>query len=200
VSARTLDAYRRRRSFGRTPEPKGGESRARRRRGGPTFTVQKHAASRLHYDLRLEADGMLKCWALPKGPSTDPEEKRLAMPTEDHPIEYADFEGVIPEGENGAGTVLVWDRGRYRGLDGETPLADAIGRGRVRVWLDGEKLKGGVALTRMGGRGRERWLPVKMDDDHARRGGEVVEEAPGSVATGRDLDHVAAAGRREGTS
>src|SRR5438093_1831872 len=113
-----LGEYRRKRRFERTPEPKPG-TRARRSRSGrtdPMLVIQKHDATALHYDVRLEADGVLKSWAVPKGPSTDPRDKRLAMPTEDHPLDYADFEGVIPEGEYGAGPVIVWDAGTYRNL------------------------------------------------------------------------------------
>src|ERR671930_1238021 len=112
-----LDAYRKKRDFRRSPEPRGGGRR--RGRPGPRFRVQKQQARSLHYDFRLEVDGALRSWAVPKGPSTDPREKRLAMPTEDHPLEYGDFEGVIPEGQYGAGTVIVWDRGTYRNLNDE---------------------------------------------------------------------------------
>ena len=136
------------------------------------FVVQKHDASTLHYDFRLEINGFLKSWAVPKGPSTDPREKRLALPTEDHPLDYAHFEGVIPEGEYGAGTVIVWDTGTYRNLnrneDDETvSMADAVQQGEIKVWLEGRKIKGGYALIRTGKGKKERWLLVKMKDDHA---------------------------------
>ncbi len=136
-----LKEYSDRRDFGRTPEPDNKESHSSDR---PIFVIQKHDASTLHYDFRLEIDGVLKSWAVPKGPSTDPREKRLAMPTEDHPLDYADFEGVIPEGEYGAGTVLVWDKGPYRNLraekegDGAT-MTEALQEGKLEVWLEGER-------------------------------------------------------------
>ena len=132
-----LKSYRDRRDLRSSPEPKGG----RRRRGGgrPRFVIQKHDASSLHYDFRLEADGVLKSWAVPKGPSTDPREKRLAMRVEDHPLDYADFEGVIPKGQYGAGTVIVWDTGSYRPL-GDEPLERALEHGHASVWLQGRKL------------------------------------------------------------
>src|ERR687887_1458840 len=157
-----LRAYREKRDFRRSPEPS--RTRGRGHKKEPRFVIQKHDASSLHYDFRLEADGVLKSWAVPKGPSTDPREKRLAMPTEDHPLAYADFEGVIPEGEYGAGTVIVWDSGSYRPL-GDEPLERALEHGHASVWLEGEKLRGGYALTRIGKGRRERWLLVKMDDE-----------------------------------
>ncbi|MGH7570564.1 MAG: DNA polymerase ligase N-terminal domain-containing protein [Gemmatimonadota bacterium] len=191
MSADTLDEYRRKRDFRKTKEPRGG----RKGKAGRRFVIQKHDASSLHYDFRLEADGVLKSWAVPKGPSTDPRDKRLAMPTEDHPLGYRDFEGVIPEGEYGAGAVIVWDRGTYRNLtdeDGEeTPVADAIDGGHLKIWLDGEKLRGGFALTRIGKAKDERWLLVKMDDDEADARRNPVGTEPQSVLTGRTVEEVA---------
>ncbi|MGH2765910.1 MAG: DNA polymerase ligase N-terminal domain-containing protein, partial [Actinomycetota bacterium] len=164
-----LQEYRRKRDPRKTPEPAGGKRRSGR--GRLRFVIQQHDATAMHWDFRLEAGGVLKSWAVPKGPSTDPREKRLAMPTEDHPIEYATFEGVIPEGEYGAGPVIVWDAGTYRNLsekdDREVPVEDAVEAGRVKIFLEGEKLRGGYALTRTGGDGRPRWLLVKMRDEHA---------------------------------
>ena len=185
-----LDAYRKKRDFRRSPEPRGGGRRRGRR--GPRFVVQKHKARSLHYDFRLEVDGALRSWAVPKGPSTDPREKRLAMPTEDHPIEYADFEGVIPEGEYGAGSVIVWDRGTYAVIPGEEDedLAAALERGHLKVRLDGQKLRGGYALTRLGGGGRERWLLVKLDDADADRRRNPVSSEPESVLSGRTVEQV----------
>jgi DNA ligase D-like protein (predicted 3'-phosphoesterase) len=198
VGEDALTAYRRKRDFGKTPEPAGGRPRDA---GETIFVVQKHAASRLHYDFRLEVDGVLKSWAVPKGPSTDPRAKRLAMRVEDHPLEYADFEGVIPQGEYGGGTVLVWDIGRYQNItqqtDEITPAAEAIERGHLRVRLAGTKLKGAYALTRVAkdARGRERWILVKMRDSEAEEGREVARDRPESALTGRSIEEVA---REEG--
>ncbi|HEY8504330.1 MAG TPA: non-homologous end-joining DNA ligase [Gemmataceae bacterium] len=188
-----LELYRRKRDFRRTPEPSGGKKRRSRQ---PVFVVQKHDASTLHYDFRLEVGEVLKSWAIPKGPSTDPAQKRLAMPTEDHPLAYADFEGVIPEGSYGAGTVIVWDAGTYRNLRAEAEgdgasMEQSLREGKVEVWLDGEKLKGGFALVRMGGRGRDQWLLIKKKDEHAAPGRDVTESEPRSVLSGRTLEEVA---------
>ncbi|MBX6369421.1 MAG: ATP-dependent DNA ligase, partial [Rhodospirillales bacterium] len=144
-----LEEYKRKRDFRKTPEPAG---RVRKRRHRVLrFVIQKHAARRLHYDFRLELDGVMKSWAVPKGPSLDPKEKRLAVHTEDHPFEYNDFEGVIPEGEYGGGTVLLWDRGTWTPL-GDGDPAEAYAKGTLEFELDGEKLHGRWALIRMGGR------------------------------------------------
>lgn len=191
-----LSGYRSRRQVSRSGEPAGRVRR--RRRGEPRFVIHKHDASTLHYDLRLEADGVLKSWAVPKGPSTDPRDKRLAHRTEDHPFGYADFEGMIPEGEYGAGTVIVWDAGVYRNLterDGKpVPVAEAVEAGHVSVRLEGSKLCGGYALTRF--RGKDDWLLVKMDDDGADRRRRPVSTQPESVRSGRTIEQVAASGSR----
>ena len=190
-----LEAYRRKRDFRTTPEPRGGDVSDSDE--APRFVIQEHDASSHHWDLRLEVDGVLKSWAVPKGPSTDPREKRLAVPTEDHPLEYGDFEGVVPEGEYGAGTVLVWDAGTYRNLKedddgGEVPMADQLDEGHATFWLEGEKLSGGYALTRVATADDERWLLVKMDDDEADARRNPVSTEPVSVKTGRTLEEVAA--------
>ncbi len=186
-----LKTYQEKRDFRRTAEPLGGRARAS---AAPLFVIQKHDASHLHYDLRLEVDGVLKSWAVPKGPSTDPKEKRLAVPTEDHPLEYADFEGVIPEGEYGAGTVLVWDSGTYRNLTEKKgqaiPPAQALAHGHLKVWLEGRKLKGGYALTRFRTGKEESWLLVKMDDEAADPQRNPVAEEPRSVLSGRSLEEI----------
>ena len=189
MSADRLRRFRDKRNFSKTPEPHG-RGRRKRGRGEPRFVIQKHAASSLHYDFRLEADGVLKSWAVPKGPSLDPREKRLAMPTEDHPLAYGDFEGVIPEGQYGAGEVIVWDTGTYRVL-GDEAAADALEAGHLSFWLEGEKLRGGYALTRMGGGGRERWLLVKKDDEGADRRRNPVGTQPESVRSGKTIEQLA---------
>jgi len=185
----TLEVYRRKRDFKKTPEPppKRVESAS-----GRSFVVQKHRASHMHYDFRLEHNGVLWSWAIPKGPSLDPADKRLAMQTEDHPVEYGGFEGIIPAGEYGGGTVMVWDRGTW------TPVGDpaaGYAKGNLKFTLDGEKLHGGFALvrTRTDKYGKQSWLLIKEKDDAARPGYAVVEEAPDSVLSGRDLDAIASA-------
>lgn len=194
---RSLRRYRDKRDFRRTPEPAG---RSRSSRGRPRFVVHKHDATSLHYDLRLEAAGVLKSWAVPKGPSTDPREKRLAMRTEDHPTEYARFEGVIPEGEYGAGPVIVWDRGTFRNLterDGKkVPVERAVEDGHVAVWLDGEKVSGGYALTRVARGKRERWLLVKERDERADARRKPVRTQPESVVSGKRIEDLAGGRRR----
>ena len=193
-----LREYRRRRDFKKTPEPAGRLPDAPREHGR-SYLIQKHAASRLHYDFRLELEGVLKSWAVPKGPSLDPADKRLAMHVEDHPIEYGDFEGIIPRGQYGGGTVLLWDRGTWE------PIGDphkSYRAGSLKFALKGEKLRGGWALVKLGGRrkdGDERgWLLIKERDQEARpgRGESIVVREPRSVATGRTIEEIAAAGDR----
>lgn len=192
--------YRDKRDFRRSPEPRAG-----RRRPGkhPIFVIQEHDASHLHYDFRLEIDGALKSWAVPKGPSTDPREKRLAVETEDHPLNYADFEGTIPRGEYGGGTVLVWDAGPYRNLKTDArgretkSMAQTFDDGHIAVWLEGKKLTGGYALTRFREeRGKAQWLLVKMDDAAADARRNPVHTQPKSVLSGRALKDVASEGDR----
>ncbi len=189
----SLKEYQGKRDVSRTPEPSGRESGASRE---PIFVIQKHAASHLHYDFRLEVEGVLKSWTIPKGPSPDPRDKRLAVPTEDHPLAYADFEGVIPAGEYGAGTVLVWDTGPYRNLTEKQgvpiPMAQAVDHGHVKIWLEGQKLKGGYALTRFRTGKDESWLLVKADDAEADPHRNPVATEPQSVLTGRTIEEIAA--------
>ena len=190
-----LDEYRRKRDFRRTPEPRG---RRGQRRKAPRFVIQKHDATSLHYDFRLEVAGVLKSWAVPKGPSTDPRDRRLAMPTEDHPLGYIDFEGLIPEDEYGAGPVIVWDAGTYRNLSerdgGEISMEEALRGGHARVWLEGRKLRGGYSLRRttIGGSPREKWLLVKLKDEEADARRNPVSSQPESVKTGRTIEQVLA--------
>jgi DNA ligase D-like protein (predicted 3'-phosphoesterase) len=189
-----LSSYRNKRDFSTSPEPGGSRSGG----GDPIFVIQEHDASTHHFDLRIEVDGVLKSWSVPKGPSTDPSEKRLAIPTEDHPVDYADFEGVIPEDQYGGGTVLIWDRGPYRNLradtnDGGPTMAEAYDDGKIEVWLEGAKVSGGYALVRTGSQDDPdaRWLLVKMDDDEADARRKPTSTEPESVASGRELDDIA---------
>jgi DNA ligase D-like protein (predicted 3'-phosphoesterase) len=188
-----LEDYKKKRDFSKTPEPPG-ETRPT---GGNSYCIQKHAASRLHYDFRLELGGVLLSWAVPKGPSFDPRDKRLAMRVEDHPVDYGSFEGVIPEGEYGAGPVIVWDAGHYRNQteqDGrEVPVERAVDAGHVSFWLDGEKLSGGYALTRIGRGDRPRWLLVKENDERADARRKPARTQPRSVRSGRTVEEVAKA-------
>ena len=181
----SLAKYRAKRDFRKTPEP---PARAGRTRKQPRFVIQQHDATAMHYDFRLEVDGVLKSWAVPKGPSTDPRDKRLAVPTEDHPMAYRSFEGVIPKGEYGGGPVIVWDEGTFRNLterDGrEVPMGEALG--------NGHKLRGGYALTRtpVGGSARERWLLVKLKDEEADARRNPVSTQRESVISGRTITDV----------
>lgn len=185
--------YDSKRDFSKTPEPKG---RGKRGKTGdaPVFVIQKHDASSLHYDFRLEVDGTLKSWAVPKGPSTDPSEKRLAVPTEDHPLDYADFEGVIPDEEYGGGTVMIWDRGTYENItekdDGLRPMAKALDAGHALFRLHGEKLSGGYALQRTGKGKDANWLLIKMRDDDADARRNPTSTEPKSVASGRTMHQI----------
>jgi len=198
--SRALSRYRSRRDFRRTREPRGDDEAPAglRRDRNPIFVIQEHDARSHHFDFGLEVDGVLKSWAVPKGPSTDPRDKRLAVAVEDHPLAYADFEGVIPEDEYGGGAVIVWDAGPYRNLrtgdDGsELPMRRAVRDGKVEVWLEGRKLRGGYALIqrRLGGEDAN-WLLVKMDDDGADARRRPTRTEPESVLSGRTLSEVAA--------
>ncbi|MBW8709725.1 MAG: DNA ligase, partial [Mycobacterium sp.] len=157
-----LKEYRTKRRSGRSPEPAG--RKPRRRSKQPHFVIQHQAASTDHYDFRLEIDGVLVSWAVPKGPSTNPKDKRMARRTEDHPMEYEKFEGVIPQGEYGAGRVIVWDRGTYQS---DRDMAEGLERGHLSFRLDGDKLRGGYALTRFRTGKDEAWLLVKKADENA---------------------------------
>jgi bifunctional non-homologous end joining protein LigD len=205
----SLRDYRRKRDFSRTPEPSGDEAkpaaRTAARDGAPgalQFVIQKHAASHLHFDFRLELDGAMKSWAVPKGPSLDPSVKRLAMEVEDHPMEYNSFEGTIPKGEYGGGTVMLWDRGTYTadGADGDPEAALRAGyrKGDLKIWLDGERLRGAWVLRRIkpaagGGSGeRAQWLLIKRHDEFTEPGSDVVATHDTSVESGRTMEEIAA--------
>lgn len=184
--------------FSQSPEPRAGN---RSRTGSCRFVVQKHAASRLHYDFRLETGGVLKSWAVPKGPSTDPADKRLAIRTEDHAIDYIDFEGVIPEGEYGGGTVMVWDTGTYRNLragqaSDSLDMQGSLRAGLIEVWLDGEKLRGGYALKRISSGEKAHWLLIKMNDAEANARRKPTSTQNKSVKSGRTMRQIATQERR----
>lgn len=186
-----LAEYNRKRDFAATPEPTG--RHAGKSAGGNRFIVQKHDATRLHWDFRLEADGVLKSWAVTKGPSPNPEDKRLAVRTEDHPLSYAEFEGVIPRGEYGGGTVMLWDKGTWEPVVGKS--AKDIDEGHLHFILHGERMKGEWLLVRMKprpGEKRENWLLRKIDDAHAAGSGDLVERGLTSVLTGRGMAEIAA--------
>lgn len=175
-----LTAYWAKRDFRRTPEPKG---RVSHRSGKPRFVVQMHAAGRLHWDLRLEIDGVLKSWALPKGPSVNPRERREAIPTEDHPVQYARFEGTIPAGLYGAGRVLVWDEGTWEHMK-DGAAGDWHARGQLDLRLAGRKLRGAFALFRPRSGSRNPWMLVKLNDEEADAEADLLALRPGSVRRG----------------
>jgi DNA ligase D-like protein (predicted 3'-phosphoesterase) len=190
MNKKSLNEYKKKRDFRKTPEPSGDSKQAG---DGRVFVIQKHDASSLHYDFRIEVDGVLKSWAVPKGPSTDPRDKRLAVMTEDHPMEYRDFEGVIPKGEYGGGTVMVWDSGTYKNLKTDNGHAVAMSKcienGQVEIELHGKKLMGGYALRRF--KGDKQWLLIKMKDEHADARRNPVSTEPDSVKSGKSLKAIA---------
>jgi bifunctional non-homologous end joining protein LigD len=185
-----LEVYHRKRKFDLTPEPRGRLGHSK----GNQYVIQKHAARRLHYDLRLELDGVMKSWAVTKGPSLVPGTKRLAVQVEDHPIDYNKFEGTIPKGEYGGGTVLVWDRGRW------FPEGDPhqeLKKGRLAFRLEGGKLKGRWYLVRMRGGNpnetRKNWLLIKAHDEWGRspKDPDILKQSPRSVVSGRSIEEIA---------
>lgn len=193
-----LSEYRRKRDFAKTAEPAGAAHAGRRKPAEKlAFVIQKHAASHLHFDLRLELDGVMLSWAVPKGPNLDPSVKRLAMQVEDHPIEYNTFEGTIPKGEYGGGTVMLWDRGTYEsaGPDGDVAeLRRGYEKGDFKFVLHGKRLRGSWVLvrTRRGDERRPQWLLIKHRDEFAQPRTEIVAEVVTSVATGRTMGEIAA--------
>src|SRR5438270_1422425 len=186
-----LKKYKTMRDFGATPEPSGGKPKKTKL---PIFVIQKHHASHLHYDFRLEMEGVLKSWAVPKGPSYDPTMKRLAMMTEDHPYDYASFEGVIPAGNYGAGNVIIWDNGTWEFIEpGDDPVK-ALQQGKLTFRMFGKKMFGEWALVRIRGRspkGNE-WLLLKHKDKYANANVDVTEVAPRSVVSNLDVDQIGA--------
>jgi bifunctional non-homologous end joining protein LigD len=186
-----LNEYRKKRDFKVSPEPSG-EKTAPKAKSSLIYVIQKHRASHLHYDFRLEYRGTLLSWAIPKGPSLDPSVKRLAMRVEDHPIEYANFEGVIPEGEYGGGTVMIWDQGTWTP---ESPdIAAALEKGDLKFTLHGKKLKGSWVLVRTRGYGsssKTSWLLIKHRDEFARSGEDITQEIPRSAVSNRLLAEIA---------
>lgn len=181
-----LATYKAKRDFKKTPEPAAKRARAK----GNSFVIQKHAARRTHFDFRLEHDGVLKSWAVTRGPSLDPTQKRLAVMTEDHPLEYGKFEGVIPKGEYGGGPVMIWDRGTWE------PIGDpdeGLAKGDLKFRLHGDRLKGDYVLVRMKsrkGEKRENWLLIKKRDEYAGDGNEPTEKFETSVKSGRTMDQI----------
>jgi bifunctional non-homologous end joining protein LigD len=184
-----LEKYKQMRDFGATPEPAGGKPKSGKK---PIFVIQKHHATQLHYDFRLEMEGVLKSWAVPRGPSYDSANKRLAMMTEDHPYDYASFEGVIPSGNYGAGKVIIWDNGTWEFIEpGDDPVK-ALRAGKLTFKLYGKKMFGEWALVKIHGRspkGNE-WLLIKHRDQYANPDVDVTEVAPLSVISGRDVEDV----------
>lgn len=185
-----LTLYKKKRSFKNTPEPVGGKASG----AGLRFVVQKHDATRLHYDFRLEMEGVLKSWAVPKGPSLNPKDKRLAMMVEDHPYDYRTFEGIIPEGNYGAGTVIVWDEGTYEALEGgtkkvqEKSLLQQLKKGSVKFKMNGKKLKGEFALVKLKNAENNAWLLIKHRDKYAKETDVTKKEK--SVVSGKTLKSV----------
>lgn len=188
-------SYEEKRDFSKTKEPRGKKIH-KRAEGDNIFVIQKHDATNLHYDFRLEIDGTLKSWSVPKGPSTNPTIKRMAIPTEDHPMEYANFEGTIPKGQYGGGTVMVWDKGTFKNLkkDGDgkaVSLSDSYKMGSLEFSLQGEKLQGSYALVKMkGGKMSGNWLLMKTEDEFADARRNPVSTQKESVLTGRTLKQI----------
>jgi bifunctional non-homologous end joining protein LigD len=192
-----LTEYRRKRDFRKTAEPEG-DARPKKQLKKLEFVIQKHAASHLHFDLRLELDGVMKSWAVPKGPAPDPSIKRLAMQVEDHPIEYNTFEGTIPQGEYGGGTVMLWDRGWYEPEKGgaEDGVREGYRKGDLKVVFHGKRMKGSWVLVRTrgwgggGSGGKPSWLLIKHRDEHAEAGDALVERHVTSVVSKRTMEQI----------
>ena len=192
-----LAEYRHKRDFSKTAEPSGNESRAGKAKKKLVFVIQKHAASHLHFDFRLELDGVMKSWAVPKGPSYDPSVKRLAMQVEDHPIDYNTFEGTIPKGEYGGGTVMLWDRGTYTSaLDENDPIPElhrGYAKGDLKILMHGKRMHGSWVLvrTRRGSEEKPQWLLIKHRDEFSKPGSDIVATEMTSVVSGRTMEEIA---------
>ncbi len=183
----SLKTYKKKRHFDKTTEPVGKKGRVAKKDEG-TFVIQQHAARAMHYDVRLEIGGVLVSWAVPKGPSLNPAIKRLAVMTEDHPLEYATFEGIIPAGQYGGGAVIIWDHGTYKSLR-NIPMQQCLPEGQIEVFLKGKKLVGAYALVRTDSVTKEKskWLLIKMNDEYVDRRRNIVTSAPASVKTGKTI-------------
>ena len=192
MSAGSLKTYRKKRNFRHTPEPKGKSTGGRSKK--PIFVIQKHAARQLHYDFRLQLGRALKSWAVPKGPSLNPSDKRMAVEVEDHPLGYAKFEGVIPKGEYGSGTVMIWDKGSYRNVtkknNKEVPITRALRNGHLTIELDGGKIEGRYALSRIVKGKKPRWLLVKVKDAKADARQNPVKSENKSAVSGRTMKQI----------
>lgn len=194
MAADRLDTYREKRDFTRTSEPEGAHKSSRKGKGH-AYLIQKHEARNLHFDFRLEHDGVLKSWAIPRGPSMDPGDKRLAVRTEDHPIEYGSFEGSIPKGQYGGGTVMLWDEGTWEPLEDPD---EGFKEGKLKFVVHGKRLHGGFALVRLRSdtgrkQGKENWLLIKEKDEFARpgEGGDLIESQLTSVRSEREMEEIA---------
>jgi DNA ligase D-like protein (predicted 3'-phosphoesterase) len=179
-----LGKYRSKRNFQTTTEPVGIGQKIKNEK--PIFVIQKHAAQNLHYDFRLEIDGVLVSWTIPKGPSLDPGQKQLAIPTEDHPIEYADFEGKIPKDQYGGGSVIIWDYGHYHPID-KTP-EEMLQNHKIEIRLYGKKLRGGFTLIKM--KGRDQWLLIKTKDEEADSETDILKSRPESAVSGQVIEEI----------
>lgn len=195
TTSAALAEYNRKRDFTRTREPAGTVPKSRGR--ALHFVIQKHEASHLHFDFRLELDGVMKSWAVPKGPSYDPAVRRLAMEVEDHPISYNSFEGTIPAGEYGGGTVMLWDRGTYEAEDGggAESLRRGYAKGDLKILMHGERLHGGWVLVRMNRPGRPQWLLIKHRDETADPDLDITAKHVKSVVTTRTMEQIASGNR-----
>lgn len=190
----TLKTYRTRRDLKKSGEPAGKVKKSKKGKTG-IFVIQLHHASHIHYDFRLEIDGVLVSWAVPKGPSLNPRIKRLAVQTDDHPMDYANFEGVIPEGNYGAGKVIVWDKGTYKNIkmdhDGNViPMNTALKKGTLEFELKGKKLQGGFALVKTQYQGEHSWLLIKLKDEYADARRNPVTSQPASVKSGKTIKEI----------